>query len=63
MAIEHAQKWCQYCQRYTLAVRPGTNHILHFLITFLTCGLWAFVWLGQSAKIGGWRCPGCGGKC
>jgi hypothetical protein len=21
------------------------NHLLHFLIFFLTCGLWAFVWL------------------
>lgn len=22
-----------------------TTHVLHFLITFLTCGLWALVWI------------------
>ncbi len=22
-----------------------TNHVLHAIITFFTCGLWAFVWL------------------
>lgn len=24
------------------------NHLLHFLIFFLTCGLWVFVWLYLS---------------
>lgn len=28
-----------------LASRHKPNHVLHFLITFFTCGVWGFVWL------------------
>lgn len=43
--------------------RPGANHILHLLLTFFTCGFWLLVWLGQSVRMGGWRCPWCGTNC
>ena len=28
-------------------VKPGekVNHLLHFLISFLTCGVWTLIWL------------------
>jgi hypothetical protein len=32
-------------QRTELVVRSQTNHRLHLILTVLTCGLWAFVWL------------------
>lgn len=43
-----------------MVTRPATNHLLHFFITFLTCGLWLVVWILASIKIGGWRCTRCG---
>lgn len=60
MAAEETQKFCPSCNHNVLARRPGTNHILHFLITFFTCGLWLLFWAGASVKFGGWRCSMCG---
>lgn len=60
MAFEETQKFCPACGRNVLARRKSTNHILHFLITVLSCGLWIFVWMGSSVRFGGWRCTICG---
>jgi ribosomal protein S27AE len=60
MAFEETQKFCPSCGRNVLARRKGTNHILHFLITFLTCGIWLLFWAGSSVKFGGWLCSQCG---
>ena len=38
--------WCNRCQRNTGHVQEGVSHVLHFLITIFTCGLWAFAWFG-----------------
>jgi len=27
-----------------LSKKKATNHLLHFFVFFLTCGLWIFVW-------------------
>jgi hypothetical protein len=48
MGVEEWQTYCPRCQRLTLGRRDTPNHVLHFLVTFLTCGLWAFVWLGTA---------------
>lgn len=40
--------FCQTCNGPRRFERPGLNHVLHFLITVLSCGLWAFVWLGLA---------------
>lgn len=55
-------KYCSLCRRNVLSERPEINHILHFLITFCTCGLWAFVWMGLAIRFGGWKCTVCGSK-
>lgn len=34
---------------------PKTNHILHLLLTVLTCGLWSIVWGGTSIAHAGRR--------
>lgn len=60
MATDETQKFCPSCNRNVLARRAGTNHVLHFLITFLTCGLWLIFWAGSTVKFGGWRCSTCG---
>lgn len=29
-------------------IRRPCNHVLHAVLTFLTCGLWAFVWVPMA---------------
>ena len=61
MAMQEATGLCKRCDCQTLIRRQGTNHILHLIITVVTCGLWLIVWVLASVKIGGWRCSTCGG--
>jgi len=63
MATETAQKYCPACERNTMAQRPGTNHILHLLLTICTGGLWLIIWILASIRIGGWKCSTCGSSC
>lgn len=60
-SLEHTQKFCSTCNEQTLAQRPGTNHILHLILSVITGGIWLLVWIGVSVKVGGWRCGKCGG--
>jgi hypothetical protein len=60
MAFEEATGFCKTCSKQTLVRREKANHILHFLISFFTCGAWAVVWILVAVKIGGWRCSTCG---
>lgn len=60
MSMEQTQKYCMKCRSKELHARPGTNHILHLLITLLLCGFWIPIWIISSLKIGGWRCQKCG---
>lgn len=61
MALEYKAGKCARCGPMKLE-RKGTNHILHFLITVCTIGVWLIVWLGLTVKFGGWRCSTCGSK-
>lgn len=60
--VSYAQtnRWCRRCQACTLHYRQAANHVLHFLITCFTCGLWLIVWFLLSVKFGGWQCRECG---
>lgn len=40
--------WCNRCQRNTAHIRQAPNHVLHFLITFFTCGFWAIAWIALT---------------
>jgi hypothetical protein len=60
VGAEHAQRFCDRCNEYVLAVRGGPNHILHLLLSILTVGLWVPIWLIVSLQVGGWRCSKCG---
>jgi hypothetical protein len=62
MSIQKAKKTCPNHQS-VLAERPGTNHILHLILSLITGGLWLIVWIGVAIKFGGWQCPICGSKC
>ena len=60
MAEQKASGFCKECDKRVVVFRKGTNHILHFLLSLFTLGLWLIVWIGTSIKIGGWRCTQCG---
>lgn len=60
--FEEAQGFCKDCNRNVVKKRKGTNHVLHFLITVLTIGIWVVVWILLTIKFGGWYCSICGGK-
>ncbi len=56
------QGYCKECGKKVVIFRKGTNHILHLLLSIVTCGAWLVIWLLCSIKIGGWRCSVCGSK-
>jgi hypothetical protein len=62
MADERKSGYCKNCQKDVVVFRPGTNHILHLLLSVLTMGIWIIPWLLDCIKIGGWRCQVCGSK-
>lgn len=56
LAYEIARGWrieSRTTQNAVLVQGRRPNHVLHFLITVLTCGLWVFVWL--LVAVGGER--------
>lgn len=62
MSLDHTQKFCKACNKNVLAVRKGTNHVLHLIMSIVTCGVWIIIWILSAIKIGGWRCPSCGSR-
>ncbi len=58
--MQQTQKYCTNCKGNELHARPGTNHLLHLLITMLLCGFWLPIWILSALKFGGWRCQRCG---
>ncbi len=62
MGTEEWQTFCPTCKENVLGRRETPNHLLHFLITVLTCGLWVFVWgfIGLTAGSRPFRCTVCG---
>lgn len=60
MAVQEATGFCKFCNKQVMIRRKGTNHILHLILSIITCGLWIIVWILVSIKIGGWRCTQCG---
>ena len=61
MPIQEASAICPL-HGPVLGRREAPNHVLHFLITFFTCGLWGIVWLLTSLSRGDYACPTCGSK-
>ncbi len=61
MGEDRTRKFCKDCDQNVLAVRKGTNHILHLILSLVTIGFWIPVWIVCAIKIGGYKCPTCGG--
>ena len=60
MGQHEATGFCKSCDRQVMIHRRSPNHVLHLLLTLLTGGLWLFIWILASIRIGGWRCSQCG---
>lgn len=62
MSVETWQTWCPNCGGLRAGSREMPNHLLHFLVTFMTCGLWIIPWtiLMLWAIIQPYRCTVCG---
>lgn len=62
--MQETSGFCDYCQQRVLGRREGINHVLHFLVTMFTCGLWVIPWIIGTITHGrgDYACPHCGGK-
>lgn len=54
-----ARKFCTRCNDYVAAERVSTSHLIHFVLTLITAGLWLPVWI-FIALTKGHRCRQCG---
>lgn len=66
--LKETYGFCEDCKRRVKVYRKGTNHILHFLISLFTCGMWLIIWLfitlihlnPSTAGTSNWKCTLCG---
>ena len=56
MGMNYKSGFCKSCGEQTKVERKEFNHILHLILSILTVG----IWMGESIKVGGWRCSQCG---
>ena len=56
--------YCPYCKERKLLHRQCVNHILHAILTALTAGFWAFIWMTICLMNcwEKWHCTICGTK-
>lgn len=61
MAQKVASGFCPFEQKTVLAIANKPNHLLHFILTLVTAGIWLIVWiLFTVGKIGNYKCSSCG---
>ena len=60
MGFQETRGFCTNCNKYVLVRGATPNHILHLLLTLVTCGLWLIVWVLLSIAPVVWRCSQCG---
>jgi hypothetical protein len=63
MGIQKARHYCPQEKKAVIAERQTPNHVLHLLLSVITCGLWLPVWLllGLFGN-GPWLCPSCAAR-
>ncbi len=56
-----ARMYCQQCGSEQKCLGKTPNHLLHFLLSLVTFGLWLLVWmLTQMSAANVWTCDACG---
>jgi hypothetical protein len=61
MTVEISNGFCPKCGRGVKVERKGASHIIHFILTILTSGLWLIIWVICGIMGTKWRCLSCGG--
>lgn len=59
LVAQIAHRFCSACNRDVAAVKGSASHVMHLILTFLTCSLWLFVWLFAIINKQ-YHCPHCG---
>lgn len=62
MSMQIKSGFCKVCNDTVRVSRPGTNHILHLILTIFTGGLWILIWILCAITGDHWRCDRCGSK-
>lgn len=44
MSIYIEQRYCPNCQKLVLGQQQNPDHMMHFLFTIVTVGLWLIIW-------------------
>ncbi|MDX6649592.1 MAG: hypothetical protein QOJ97_1543 [Solirubrobacteraceae bacterium] len=62
MAIKQSSGYCNHCQQPRPFSKNAPNHVLHFVVSLFTVGLWIPVWIVLSVKAAGSSaiCTACG---
>ncbi len=60
MQQTHETLWCRHCESETPHIQKPPNHLLHFLLTLATLGIWVIPWIYLSLKQDRPRCQDCG---
>ena len=60
MAHIERSDFCKHCDETVLVRAKSPNHILHLVLSILTCGVWLIVWLWLCLQPKDFRCSKCG---
>lgn len=62
MLTKQEQRFCKNCNKIMPATKRVPNHVLHFILSFITGGIWLFVWLLVILAAGTekFKCVQCG---
>jgi hypothetical protein len=58
--FEEGSGYCGKCLSQAALGRRALNHTPHLLLTLLTCGLWAILWIRDARRAAEWKCLECG---
>lgn len=57
---KYNRMYCVHCRDYVMVKQDSANHVLHAVLSLMTCGLWLIIWALSCVRFGGWRCTRCG---
>ena len=58
--FEEGSGYCGRCLMQVPVGRQAINHTPHLLLTLITAGVWAILWIRHVRRVRDWRCLECG---
>lgn len=53
--------YCGECESFVRADSPSSSHVLHLLLSLISCGIWIPIWMLASSA-SDFRCSQCGSR-